>query len=127
MAETRKGKQLVNLRPGAKVAVAREVPEGADSVAAIGENRKMLVFPLAELPELARGQGVTLQRYRDGGLSDAIAFRLADGLSWTLGGESGRVRTESDLTPWRAARGAAGRMPPNRLSKDKSIRLTSFT
>jgi topoisomerase-4 subunit A len=56
---------------------------------------------------------VTLQRYRDGGLSDAIAFRLADGLSWLLGGESGRVRTEPDLTPWRAARGAAGRMPPN--------------
>ena len=78
----------------------------------IGENRKMLVFPLAELPELARGQGVTLQRYRDGGLADAIAFRFADGLSWALGGESGRVRTETDLTPWRAARGAAGRMPP---------------
>ena len=59
-----------------------------------------------------RGQGVTLQRYRDGGLADAVAFRFADGLSWALGGESGRVRTESDLTPWRAARGAAGRMPP---------------
>ena len=72
----------------------------------------MLVFPIAELPELARGQGVTLQRYRDGGLSDAMAFDLAEGLSWALGGESGRVRTETDLTPWRAARGAAGRMPP---------------
>jgi topoisomerase-4 subunit A len=81
-------------------------------VAAVGENRKMLVFPLSELPEMARGQGVSLQRYRDGGLSDAIAFRLADGLSWTLGGESGRTRTETDLTSWRAARGAAGRMPP---------------
>jgi topoisomerase-4 subunit A len=112
LAETRKGKQLVNLRPGARVAVIREVPEGADAIAAIGENRKMLVFPLTELPELARGQGVTLQRYRDGGLSDAIAFRLADGPSWTLGGGSGRVRSETDLTPWRAARGAAGRMPP---------------
>ncbi|MBA3668288.1 MAG: DNA topoisomerase IV subunit A, partial [Sphingomonas sp.] len=83
-----------------------------DGVAVIGENRKLLVFPLAELPELGRGQGVTLQRYRDGGLSDAVALRLSDGLSWTLGGERGRVRTESDLTPWRAARGAAGRMPP---------------
>jgi len=90
----------------------RLVPTGADAVAVVGENRKMLVFPLSELPELARGQGVTLQRYRDGGLSDAIAFPLAEGLSWTLGGESARVRTESDLTPWRAARGAAGRMPP---------------
>ncbi|MEO8176736.1 MAG: DNA gyrase C-terminal beta-propeller domain-containing protein, partial [Sphingomicrobium sp.] len=112
LAETRKGKQLVNLRPGAKVAVVREVPPVADTVAAIGENRKMLVFPLSELPELGRGQGVTLQRYRDGGLSDAVAFRFADGLSWALGGETGRVRTESDLTPWRAARGAAGRLPP---------------
>jgi topoisomerase-4 subunit A len=112
LAETRKGKQLVNVRPGADVAVVRPIPDGADAVAAIGENRKMLVFPLSELPELARGQGVTLQRYRDGGLSDAIAFRLAEGLSWALGGESGRVRTETDLTPWRTARGAAGRMPP---------------
>jgi len=112
LAETRKGKQLVNLRSGAKVAVVRQVPEGADAVSVVGENRKMLVFPISELPELARGQGVTLQRYRDGGLSDVIAFRLADGLSWALGGESGRTRTETDLTPWRAARGAAGRMPP---------------
>ena len=112
LAETRKGKQLVNLRAGAKVAVVREVGEGADTLAVIGENRKMLVFPLSELPELARGQGVMLQRYRDGGLADALAFRFADGLSWALGGESGRVRTEADLSPWRAARGAAGRMPP---------------
>src|SRR5262249_54734357 len=97
LAETRKGKQLVNVRPGARVAVIRAVPEGADAVAVVGENRKMVVFPLAELPELGRGQGVTLQRYRDGGLSDAIAFRLEDGLSWALGGESGRVRTETDL------------------------------
>jgi topoisomerase-4 subunit A len=112
LAETRKGKQLVNLRAGAKVALVRPVPDGADSVAVVGENRKLLVFPLADLPELARGQGVMLQRYRDGGLSDAVAFRLSDGLSWSLGGESGRTRTESDLTPWRAVRGAAGRMPP---------------
>jgi topoisomerase-4 subunit A len=112
LAETRKGKQLVNLRSGAKVAVVRRVPGSADSLAVVGENRKLLIFPLADLPELARGQGVLLQRYRDGGLSDAIAFHLSDGLSWTLGGESGRTRTEPDLTLWRAARGAVGRMPP---------------
>ena len=112
LAETRKGKQLVNLRPGARVAIVKPIAAGADAVAVIGENRKMLVFPLAELPELGRGQGVTLQRYRDGGLSDAVAFSLGEGLSWPLGGESGRTRTETDLTPWRAARGAAGRLPP---------------
>ena len=112
LAETRKGKQVVNLRSGQKVAVVRPIPEGADAVAVVGQNRKLLVFSLAELPEMARGQGVTLQRYRDGGLSDAVAFRLEDGLSWALGGESGRVRTEADLTSWRGARGSAGRMPP---------------
>src|SRR5918996_338129 len=113
LAETRKGKQLMNLRPKAKVAVLKPVPAGADSVAVIGENRKMLVFKLDELPELGRGSGVQLQRYRDGGLSDAMAFPLADGISWPLGGESGRVRSETDLTPWRAIRGASGRIAPN--------------
>ena len=95
LAETRKGKQLVNLRPGAHVAVVRPIPEGADAVAVIGENRKMLVFPLAELPELGRGQGVTLQRYRDGGLSDAVAFPLSEGLSWALGRRE-RARADGD-------------------------------
>ena len=112
LAETRKGKQLVNLKPGAKVAAVKRVAPNADAVAVIGENRKMLVFPLSELPELARGQGVTLQRYRDGGLADVVTLVSAEGLSWPLGGESGRTRTETDMTPWRAARGAAGRMPP---------------
>jgi topoisomerase-4 subunit A len=113
LAETRKGKQLMNLRPGAKVAVLKTVPAGADAIAVIGENRKMLVFKLDELPELGRGSGVQLQRYRDGGLSDAMAFTAADGISWPLGGESGRVRSETDLTPWRAIRGASGRIAPN--------------
>ena len=125
LAETRKGKQLVNLKPGAKVAAVRLVAPGADAVAVIGENRKMLVFPLSELPELARGQGVALQRYRDGGLADVTTLVAAEGLSWAQGGESGRTRTEADLTPWRAARGAAGRMPPigfprnNRFGNDR--------
>ncbi|HUG46042.1 MAG TPA: DNA topoisomerase IV subunit A [Sphingomicrobium sp.] len=112
LAETRKGKQMVNLKPKARLVVVRPVPEGADSVAVVGENRKLLVFALSDLPELARGQGVMLQRYREGGLSDAITFTLSDGLSWMLAGDSGRTRTEADLGPWRAARGAAGRMPP---------------
>lgn len=112
LAETRKGKQVVNLRTGARLLVVRPVAPEADSVAVVGENRKLLIFPLSELPEMTRGQGVQLQRYRDGGLSDAIAFRLSDGLSWAMGGESGRTRTETDLAMWRVARGAAGRMPP---------------
>jgi topoisomerase-4 subunit A len=78
----------------------------------------MVIFPLSELPRMARGQGVQLQRYKDGGLSDAISFRFEDGLSWTMGGESGRTRTESDLSLWRAARGAAGRMPPVGFPRD---------
>jgi len=113
LAETRKGKQLMKLRPKARLAVVKPVGGQADSVAVIGENRKMLVFKLDELPELGRGSGVQLQRYRDGGLSDAMAFVLAEGISWPLGGESGRVRSETDLTPWRAIRGASGRIAPN--------------
>ena len=112
IAETRKGKQVVNLKDKAKLAVVHAIAATADSVAVIGENRKLLIFPLAELPQMARGQGVTLQRYRDGGLSDAITFRMEDGLSWAMGGDSGRTRTETDLALWRVARGAAGRMPP---------------
>ncbi|GAA4018749.1 DNA topoisomerase IV subunit A [Sphingomonas swuensis] len=112
LAETRKGKQLLNLRPGAKLAALRPVPEGADAVAVIGDNRKLLVFNLSELPEMGRGAGVQLQRYRDGGLADVAVLKMADGLSWSMGGESGRTRTESDLTAWRAIRGASGRMAP---------------
>ena len=118
IAETRKGKQVVNLRPGARLKVVRPIKPGHDYVAVIGENRKMVVYPLAELPEMGRGQGVQLQRYRDGGLSDATSFRFAEGLSWSMGGESGRTRTEADLNSWRTARGAAGRMPPMGFPRD---------
>jgi topoisomerase-4 subunit A len=118
IAETRKGKQVVNVRTGAKLSVVHPIAPEADSVAVVGENRKLLVFSLIEMPRMARGQGVQMQRYRDGGLSDAIAFRLSDGLSWAMGGESGRVRTEADMTPWRVARGAAGRMPPTGFPRD---------
>ncbi|WP_404713114.1 DNA topoisomerase IV subunit A [Sphingomonas sp. MMS24-J13] len=118
VAETRKGRQVVNLRDHAKLRIARPIADGHDYVAAIGENRKLVIFPLAELPEMTRGQGTQIQRYRDGGLSDVITFRFADGLSWPMGGESGRVRTETELGPWRAARGAAGRMPPTGFPRD---------
>ena len=121
-AETRKGKQIVNLRDKGRLAVIHPVAPGDDYIAAIGDNRKMVVFPLSELPRMSRGQGVTIQRYKDGGLSDAISFRLDDGLSWTMGGETGRTRSETDLTPWRAARGAAGRMPPVGFPRDNRFR-----
>jgi topoisomerase-4 subunit A len=111
IAETRKGKQVVNIRAGARLSIVRPIPEEHDQVAVIGDNRKLVVFALSELPAMSRGQGVQLQRYRDGGLSDAVTFRGADGLSWSMGGESGRTRTE-DMGPWLTARGAAGRMPP---------------
>ena len=118
IAETRKGRQMVNLRPGTRLKVVTPIAPDADYVAAIGDNRKLVVFPLAELPELGRGAGVQMQRYGDGGLSDAIAFRFDGGLSWRMGGEEGRTRTETDLSPWRAARGAAGRMPPMGFPRD---------
>jgi topoisomerase-4 subunit A len=118
IAETRKGRQVVNLRTGATLAVVRVIAAHDDYVAAVGENRKLVVFPLNELPEMGRGQGVTLQKYKDGGLSDATTFRLEEGLSWAMGGDTGRTRTEADLTPWRAARGAAVRMPPLGFPRD---------
>ncbi len=118
LAETRKGRQVVTPRAGAKLRVVYPIPADADHVAAIGDNRKMVVYPLAELPEMARGQGVQLQRYRQGGLSDAIAFRLDQGLSWTMAGESRRTRTETDLANWKTVRGTAGRLPPTGFPKE---------
>jgi topoisomerase-4 subunit A len=118
IAETRKGKAVMTPRAGAVLKIVRAVAPADDYVAAIGDNRKMLVFPLAELVEMTRGQGLQLQRFRDGGLSDAKTFVFAEGLSWTMKGETGRVRTETDLSPWRTARGAAGRMPPTGFPRD---------
>ncbi|WP_374297009.1 DNA topoisomerase IV subunit A [Sphingomonas sp.] len=118
IAETRKGKTVVTTRAGAVLKVVRPVKPEDDYVAAIGDNRKMLVFPLTEFAELARGTGVQLQRYRDGGLSDATTFVFKDGLSWPMGGDTGRVRVEHDLSAWRTARGAAGRMPPTGFPRD---------
>ncbi len=121
LAETRKGRQVVNLKPGQKLHVVREIAEAHDHVAVVGDNRKLVVFNLEEMPIMARGQGVTLQRYRDGGLSDAITFTLADGLSWAMGGETGRTRTEDEVWQWKVARGAAGRMPPRGFPKDNKF------
>ncbi|MFC4292315.1 DNA topoisomerase IV subunit A [Sphingorhabdus arenilitoris] len=126
IAETRKGRQVVNVKGKAKLKVVRVAPmaglpeeEAKDHyVAVVGDNRKLVAFPLSELPEMAKGQGVTLQRYKDGGLSDAICFKMSEGLSWAMGGDSGRTRTENDMSLWRVARGAAGRLPPNGFPRD---------
>jgi len=109
MAQTRSGKQVLNLSGNAR-AVACCVASG-DHVAVVGQNRRLLVFKLDEVPEMQRGKGVILQRYKDGDLSDIKVFTLADGLSWQMGG--GRTRTETDLLAWQGKRGAAGKLPPN--------------
>ncbi|MFN4112476.1 MAG: DNA topoisomerase IV subunit A [Sphingomonadaceae bacterium] len=118
LAETRKGRQVVNLKDKVRLRVVREIAEAHDHVAVVGDNRKLVVFNLEELPVMARGQGVTLQRYRDGGLADAISFRLEDGLSWQMGGKGDRTRTETEIWQWKVARGAAGRMPPQGFPRD---------
>ncbi|MXP29173.1 DNA topoisomerase IV subunit A [Porphyrobacter algicida] len=118
LAETRKGRQVVNLKGKSKLVVVRPIGEGHDHVAVVGDNRKLVVFNLDELPDLTRGQGVTLQRYRDGGLSDATTFTLDEGLSWTMGGDSGRTRTENEMWQWKVARGGAGRLPPTGFPRD---------
>jgi len=108
IAQTRAGKQVLNVKGAVRAAVCAAV-EG-DHVAAVGENRKLLVFPLGDLPEMARGKGVRLQKYKDGGLSDARTFVLAEGLAWL--DPAGRTRTVTELEEWRGARASAGRMAP---------------
>ncbi|MFN3863252.1 MAG: DNA topoisomerase IV subunit A [Erythrobacter sp.] len=117
LAETRKGRQVVNLKDGAVLRVIRRIGETHDHVACVGDNRKLVVFNLEELPVMTRGQGVQFQRYRDGGLADATTFVLADGLSWQMGGSGERTRTETEIRMWKVARGAAGRMPPQGFPK----------
>jgi topoisomerase-4 subunit A len=108
VAEKRTGKQVLNLRPGEESALC--ILADGDHLALIGTNRKMLVIPLDQVPEMARGAGVTLQKYREGVLSDARVFRIADGLTWKLGE---KTRTETSLKDWIGERGQVGRLPPN--------------
>ncbi len=114
VAQTRTGRQVLNLRGEARARVCR--PVQGDHVAVVGENRKVLVFPLSELPEMGRGKGVRLQRFKDGGLSDAATFDLDDGLSWL--DPAGRRRTEANLAEWVGARASAGRMAPRGFPKE---------
>ena len=108
IAQTRTGRQVLNVKPGVRAAVCHRAT--GDHVAVVGENRKVLLFPLAELPEMGRGKGVRLQVYKDGGLSDLTTFAIADGLSWK--DPAGRTRTETALAEWVGKRASAGRMAP---------------
>ena len=108
LAQTRSGKQVLNISGTAR-AVACCVAEG-DMVAAVGVNRKLLVFGIDEVPEMTRGKGVILQRFKDGGLADVTVYSAEAGLSWKAGG--GRTRTETDMSPWHGKRAGAGKMPP---------------
>ncbi|AWK84815.1 DNA topoisomerase IV subunit A [Azospirillum thermophilum] len=112
VAQTRSGKQVLNLESGKEAKVCRPV-EG-DHVAVIGNNRKLLVFPLEQVPVLARGKGVQLQKYKDASLSDLKTFVLAEGLSWKHGEREFRV---TDLTGWLGDRAGVGKMPPNGFPK----------
>ena len=114
VAQTRAGKQVLNVKGETRARVCK--PVTGDHVAVVGENRKVLVFTLEELPVMGRGKGVRLQKYKDGGLSDATTFALAEGLSWS--DPAGRKRTESDLAEWAGKRASAGRMAPRGFPRD---------
>jgi topoisomerase IV subunit A len=115
VANTRKGKQVLNVKAGEKAAAINTV-EG-ELAAVVGENRKMVIFPLEQVPEMARGAGVRLQRYKDGGLSDVKTFKAADGLTWL--DSAGRTFTLSlkELSDWRGNRADAGRLAPKGFPK----------
>ncbi len=117
VAQKRAGRQILNLREGVRAVICQ--PVNGDHVAVVGENRKMLVFPLAELPEMGRGKGVRLQRYKDGGLSDATTFALAGGISWL--DPAGRTRTVTELDEWIGARAGSGRMAPRGFPKENKF------
>jgi topoisomerase-4 subunit A len=119
VAMTRKGKQVMNVDEPAEACTC--VPAEGDMVATIGENRKMLIFPADEVPEMGRGKGVRLQRYKDGGLSDARVFKKADGLAWL--DPAGRTFTlpMSELKDWVGQRAQAGRLAPRGFPKSNKF------
>ncbi|MGR3435762.1 MAG: DNA gyrase subunit A, partial [Shimia sp.] len=119
VAQTRAGKQVLNVRGDVRAAICR--PVAGDAVAVVGENRKLLVFPIADLPEMGRGKGVRLQAYKDGGLSDATTFALDAGLAWP--DPAGRVRTVArpELDEWIGKRAGSGRMAPRGFPRDNTF------
>ncbi len=109
VAQTRAGKQALNLAEGTVARVC--VPASGDHVASLGENRKLLLFPATELPEMTRGRGITLQKFKQGGLADAKFFTLSDGLEVKTGAKA-RVYTKAEIKDWIGQRAQAGRLPP---------------
>ena len=105
VAHTKNGKQVLNLGKGAEAQAC--APVAGDTLAAVGENRKIVIFPLGDLPEMTRGRGVKLQSYKDGGLADVTTFILSDGLPWKTGVG---VRTETDIEAFIGKRSQAGRI-----------------
>jgi topoisomerase-4 subunit A len=118
-SSTRKGRAVLNIDAPAKLKIVADA--AGDHVAIIGENRKLLAFPIGEAPRMARGKGVRMQRYKDGGVSDAKAFTLKDGLTWT--DTSGRVFTveKAELQEWIGHRAEAGRLPPRGFPKSNKF------
>jgi topoisomerase IV subunit A len=110
VANTRKGKQVMNVRMPDETRLV--IPVTGDHVAVIGENRKLLVFPLMQIPEMARGKGVRLQRYKDGGVSDIKCFTMEEGLGWSDPAGRTFLRTREELTEWLGDRAQAGRVAP---------------
>ena len=112
IASTKNGKQIMNVEDGKnKVAICTIIDDAHDQVAIIGTNRKLLVFPLEQMPQMNRGRGAILQKYKGAHMGDIISFKGEDGLSWPMKG--GKTRTETDLATWIGRRGAVGRMPPH--------------
>ena len=110
VAQTRTGRQVLNVKGDVKAILANRVT--GDHVACVGDNRKVLVFPINELPEMGRGKGVRLQKYKDGGLSDATTFAIRDGLAWKDPAERTRTVEEAELLEWVGKRASFGRMAP---------------
>lgn len=110
VATTRKGKQIMNVKLPDETKLC--IPVNGDHVAIVGENRKLLVFPLSEIPEMSRGKGVRLQRYKDGGVSDINTFNLSDGLNWRDTADRTFTKQADELVEWLGARAGAGRMVP---------------
>ena len=115
VANTRKGKQIMNASMPDEAKLA--VPVKGDHVAVVGENRKMLVFPLDQLPEMTRGKGVRLQRYKDGGISDIRCFTIADGLTWEDSAGRSFSKNKDELIEWLGDRATAGRTVPKGFPK----------